>query len=301
MRRYQTAALSVLVLAVASPAARADIIGVTFGGTASPVVRIDPATGVGSAIGPSGFPALNSLAEDRAGTLYSAVDSPPGSPPHLITINPATGAGTMVATLSFGAVVPDVRGLAFSGADVLYAINNTGPVGGQNPDDLFRVDVATGVGTLIGATGRNGVQSITFSAAGILYGWDVGGMDSAGLGLVTIDPATGLATDVNPAVGDGGLLIQGLAFAPDGRLFGVSAAAAAVMPDTLFTIDAATGAASPVGSGGYTDVRGIAFAGAVPEPSAAVLFAAGAVGVLAYARRHRVSGASQKRSDSRVH
>src|SRR5262245_3781333 len=125
MQRSKTAALSILVLVVTAPAARADLIGVSFGGPASPVVRIDPATGVGSAIGVSGFPALNSLAESRAGTLYSAVDSPPGSPPHLITINPATGAGTMVATLNFGAVVPDVRGLAFSGADVLFAINNT--------------------------------------------------------------------------------------------------------------------------------------------------------------------------------
>ncbi len=291
MQRYQTAVVSMLVLAVTSPAARAEIIGVSFGflGSASPVVRIDPATGVGSVLGVSGFPAMNALAENRAGILYSAVDNPPVSPPHLITINPVTGAGTMVATLNFGTVLPDVRGLAFSGADVLFAINNTGPIGGANPDDLFRVDVATGMGTLIGATGRNGVQSITFSSSGILYGWDVGGMGLPGLGLITIDPATGLATDVNPTVGDGGLFMQGITFAPDGRLFGVSAAAATVMPDTLFAIDAGTGMVSPIGSGGYTDVRGIAFVGgAIPEPSATVLFGLGTVGLLAYAWRRRI-------------
>jgi hypothetical protein len=288
MQRYKTAALSILALVIMSPVARAEIIGVSFGipGTDSLVVRIDPATGAGSVIGLSGFRVLNSLAENSSGTLYSAGNQPPIGGPHLITINPNTAAGTLVATLNFGAVTPDVRALAFSSADVLFAINNTGPAGGLNPDDLFRVDVVTGIGTLIGATGRTGVQSTAFSASGILYGWDVNA-DTPGFGLVTIDTVTGMATDVNPAVGDGGLLIQAIGFSPDGTLFGVSAAAAAVMPDTLFTIDPATGVASSVGSGGFTDIRGIAFGAAIPEPSATALFCLGTFGLLAHAWRRR--------------
>jgi hypothetical protein len=288
MRRY-TAVWSTLFVAFVAPAARADIIGVSFGflGTDSRVVRIDPTTGAGSVIGVTGFPAMNSLAENSAGTLFSVVDNPPIALPRLITIDPNTGAGTVVSTLNFGSVVPDVRGLAFSPADVLFAINNTGPIGEANPDELYHVDVATGIGTLIGPTGRHGLQSIAFSPAGVLYGWDVGGPTGVvGLGLVTIDPVTGQATDVNPAVGDGGLLIQGIAFAPDGTLFGVSGAAAAVMPDTLFAINPATGVATPIGSGGYSDVRGIAVT-VIPEPSAAVLASLGALATLACTRRRR--------------
>src|SRR5262245_38578334 len=109
MQRYVAAVLSILILVVAAPGARAEIIGVSFAflGSNSSVVRVDPVTGVGSVIGVSGFPAMNSLAENSSGTLYSAVDNPPGSAPQLITIDPNTGAGTLVATLNFGAVVPD--------------------------------------------------------------------------------------------------------------------------------------------------------------------------------------------------
>ena len=113
MQRYTTAALSVVLLVSMSPVARADIIGVSFAflGADSQVVRIDPATGVGSVIGVSGFPAMNSLAANSAGTLFSVVDNPPAVP-NLFTINPNTGAGALVATVNFGAIVPDVRGLA---------------------------------------------------------------------------------------------------------------------------------------------------------------------------------------------
>jgi hypothetical protein len=104
-------------------------------------------------------------------------------------MNPNTGRGTKVATLNFGDVIPDVRGLAFSPGGVLFAINNTGPPGGANPDDLFAIDVGTGVGTLIGRTGFTGVQDLAFAPDGTLYGWDISA------GLLTIDPLTGRVLD----------------------------------------------------------------------------------------------------------
>ena len=67
------------------------------------------------------------------------------------------------------------------------------------------MNVATGVGTLIGSTGLEALVSITFSSGGTLYGWD------GTVGAVTINTATGLATDVNPNQG-GTLNIQGIAF-----------------------------------------------------------------------------------------
>lgn len=96
------------------------------------MVTINASTGVGAAIGNSGFAGLNSLAVNNSGTIYSAVDTFGATTWPLVTINPSTGAGTSVATLNFGSVRPDVRGLAFSAGNVLFAVNDTGPAGGYS-------------------------------------------------------------------------------------------------------------------------------------------------------------------------
>ena len=57
--------------------------------------------------------------------------------------------------------------------------------------------------------------------------------------LLTVDPATGLATRVDPTTPPQGQL-DALAFAPDGRLFGVKT--------SLFQIDPSTGVRSLIGS-----------------------------------------------------
>jgi hypothetical protein len=214
------------------------LIGASWSGTNSPVVKIDRNTGAGTVIGLSGFPVLNSLAKNQVGTVYSASGN------KLITINLLTGAGTQVATLNFGEKPSDVRGLAFSPKDVLYAVINDDGPGGIGPDYLYTVNVTSGVATLVGATGLTGVQSLTFSASGILYGWDIG------KGLLTINTGTGAATVVNPAPGSIPN-IQGIAFAPDGTLYGAR--------EGLYTINPATSGCTLVGSGGYSDVRGIEF------------------------------------------
>jgi hypothetical protein len=253
--------------------AGADLIGVGFGGN---VFRINETTGVGVTVGSSGFATLNSLASNSSGVLYSAEDDPSRTQ-RLVTINPATGAGTAGAVLNFGAVNPDVRALAFSPSDVLFAANNTGPIGQLNPDDIFTINVATGVATLVGPTGRSGIQGLDFGPGGVLYGWDVDA------GLVTINTSTGVATDVNPLI-EGTSAIQSIVFTSDGRLFGAR--------EALFTISPATGAFSVIGSGGYTDVRGIEIFGpaAVPEPSALLLIASPVAALAMYAwRRRRVT------------
>ncbi len=238
---------------MANPAAAGSgtLLGVSFDLTDSPVVTINEGTGMGALVGPAGFPKLNAMSRDSSGTFYSAVDDPfTGASQDLITINPTNGVGTSVATLNFGQVTPDVRGLAFSQNDVLFALNNTGPAGGLNPDDLYRINAGTGTGALVGATGLTDLQGLAFSSTGTLYGWDIT------IGLVTINPLTGMATDVNPNVnGIGG--IQGIAFAQDGKLYGAR--------DSLYEINPATGQFSLIGSGGYSDVRGIAEVPPEPE------------------------------------
>lgn len=243
--------------------AQADLIGVTWSGD---VVEIDAATGAGSLIAPSGFSSLNSMATNSAGSIYSANAG-------LVTLDPLSGLGSAAANLGAIGDGTSIRGLAFSAADALYAINNgDGPGSIACCDDLYLIDANTGGSAFVGDTGFSGIQGLSFASDGVLYAWDIGA------GLLTIDPFTGNTTDVNAVEGGTGA-IQTLAFDEGGTLYGAG--------NALYTIDLASGAFVSVGSGDYSDVRGIAFiegspdpgVPTVPEPNTAVLIALGLAGL----------------------
>jgi hypothetical protein len=236
-------AIAAFVILVGHCEALAQVIGVSWSDTNSRVFKIDRATGAGQEIGLSGTVRLNSLAENSAGKLYSVGGAADNA---LVTINPTTGAATVVATLTSN----DIRGLAFTSNDTLYGILNGGSI--NTPDKLVTINVNTGTVSLIGSALGPGMQALDFSPAGVLYGWDVNGA-----GLVTINTTTGAATDVNPSIG-GSTNVQGLAFAGDGSLYGAA-------DNFFYTINVATGAATLVGTGSYTDIRGLAIL--VPEPN----------------------------------
>jgi hypothetical protein len=221
--------------------------GVLFNSTNAPLVQIDATTGATSVVGLSGFGGLNSLSADSNGRLFAA-----GGLNQLVELNTTTGVGTAVGTLNMGAESPDIRALAFSTSGTLYAIQNTGNSSTTTIDELWTIDVTTGQTTFVGPTNRTGIQGMDFAPDGTLYGWDVG----VTVGLVTINPVTGAARDVNGAVG-GSTGIQTLAFSPEGVLFGGR--------EQLFTVNPSTGSTTLVGSLGG-DVRGFDF---IPEPSAA--------------------------------
>ena len=216
------------------------LVGCSQGGS---LFRIDPTTGVGSVIGPIGVIGTNSMAKDANGAIYSADTL------KLIRIDPQTGAGTVARALQ---TATDIRGLAFSPAGVLYAIRNGGDPGAVDvPDDLVTIDTGTGAVTLVGSTGLSSLQALEFAPNGTLYAWDLGD------GLVVVNPSTGAGGIVNPTYKPSAD-IQGLAFGPNCVLFGAR--------DALYTINQSTGVETLVGSGGYTDVRGIEFVEDVEEP-----------------------------------
>jgi hypothetical protein len=256
--------LAVLSLLLAIPRiASADLIGVTWGGfdaTGSLVVRIDSTTGDAISATPSGAFGLNSLAGDSSGTLYShtSFDN------RLYTIDPGTGVATPGAALS---TLLDIRSLAFSPDGTLYAIDKPGDIDSIN--GLYTINVATGVVTFIGPTGKPGLQGLDFSPEGTLYGFDFSS------GLATLNTTTGLATTVNPALGFPGVDIQSLVFGPDGVLYGGR--------ESLYTIDRTTSLSTFVGTNNY-DIRGLESA-AVPEPASLWLVVSGAAAL--WMRRRR--------------
>lgn len=225
----------VTALACAAPSAAQDMVAVSWSGDST---AIDSATGAGTSLGFSGFSSVNSMAKDPGtGKLYANSNN------LIIEIDPLTGLGSLVATTSlsnFG-----IRGMAFLGS-TLYAVVDGGP------DALYTIDLSTGSTTFIGSTGFFGMQGLT-EAGGVLYGWEIGTGSGFGVGLVTINPATGAATDVDVNNGGSGFEVQTLCSDSVGNLWGAS--------DALYTVDKVTGLTSLVGSGGYSDVRGIEFAG----------------------------------------
>ena len=192
------------------------------------------------------------------GTLYGT-DAFNGN---LITIDPATGAASVVGPLGAGPIpslaVDPLTGIIYAG-------------GGGGIPDIFTVDPATGAATFVGDTGLGiaAVEGLDFNAAGTLYA-SVNIAGSGGTGadhLAIINKATGAATVVGPygsctgvtipSTAGGSCTIEGMAgiaFDAAGNLWGSHRVGAAGAVG-LYRINVATGAATFVapfldGSGG---------------------------------------------------
>ena len=249
------AVIATVLSLLPTTSASAGFIGVSWDGD---VYSINESTGSGSLIGASGWSQLNSMAMDRSGRFLTATR---GSSSRIVEIDPVTGKGT----LFHAPFLDDIRAMAYSPDGILYAIQDVGAVHSV----LYILDLSVPFGDsdvvkFVGQSTIGGIQGMTFAPDGTLYAWSVSS------GLITMDPDTAEATDVNDR-SDGSSEIQSLAFAPDGTLYGVH--------NALFTLDTTTGGLNLVGRGGYEEVRGFEW---IPSPGTLMVFAlAGAF------RRHR--------------
>ncbi len=206
-----------------------------------PVGTVDTVTGTWTPLGNAGFDSCNSMARNAAGDYYTVGTS--GAETVLITIDPATGAGSQVAVLN-----PElsVRAMAFSLSGVLYVVGDASP-----EDQLWAFDPATGNGTMVGAMGFGSVQGLAFDfLGGTLYATD------NTQGLLTVDAATGAATNVNGSA-DGTSEVQTITVLPGGEIFGIR--------NDVYSIDPVTGVFTQVTfAGTFPDLRGADFVGPVP-------------------------------------
>lgn len=139
--------------------------------------------------------------------------------------------------------------LALAAAPALAAVGTGYSVQSDGNQKLYRIDLATGVATPVGASGFEGIEGLAFDpGCKKLYG-----VDDVKDRLVTCDLKTGGCT----TVGSLGLDITdtGLAFANDGRLF--MSTDAPKNPLRFFALDPGTGAAAWIGNQG-TEVTGLA-------------------------------------------
>ena len=138
---------------------------------------------------------------------------------------------------------PPPPGVA-SGQTVLYGVTGVN----HGASSLYTVNTSTGLATLVGATGFNGVSALAFAPNGItLYG-EANASPTSPRTLITINTSTGAGTAIGAAAISSNF--ADIAFRSDGVLFGVNG------NGNLYTINTSTGAATLVGHPGTPFVGG---------------------------------------------
>lgn len=224
----------------------------------------------------------------------------------LITINPTTGAGTVVGSTGFSLL--DTVELRSDGS--LVAVDGSGPAGGNR---LIRIDPLTAAGSLIRTVVEYFYIEGLASGNGNLYATADTQNDGGANRLIVLDPFTGIPTEdigsfginapsiddvdglaispagelfgtdllnkrllrINSTTGAGTHIaflsewVAGLDFSDDGRLFGttMSSIGAAGGASRLVTINTTNGAITDIGAVGFSNVWGIVFV-SKPQPAA---------------------------------
>ena len=173
------------------------------------------------------------LPDSRAqfGVCYGATgSSEPTNPGSLITIDPLTGAGTLVGPTGIvGDEGPSVPTLAIKSTGEMYAL------GADSSSDLYLVNASTGTAAFIAATGLASPDALAFDANDVLYA--VANNNN----LYTVNITTGTTSLIGPM----GFTTKALSNDPtDGTMYGSS------VDDRIYTVDLATGASTLVGSTG---------------------------------------------------
>lgn len=155
--------------------------GTLYGISSITLFKINPLTAATTVIGDFGVANMNALAVRSDGTLFAAGVN------RVYTINPTTGAATALPSFldEFGGPFRSSGDLEFDPAGNLYLTSNAF----ANDNDLVLVDQATGLGSFIGETTKAGIEGLAFTD-GKLFG-----LANREQQVITIDPATGLASD----------------------------------------------------------------------------------------------------------
>jgi parallel beta-helix repeat protein len=127
---------------------------IATGAPTIPLGRLDPATGVVTFLGLTGFPFVVGLQFDADfRTLYAITSHQ--IPPVLVSLDPATGQGTAIAQTDLPA---RATAMAFTADGRLVVAGSDG--------NLYQLDPRTGASTLIGPTGVDTINSMTLRVIG---------------------------------------------------------------------------------------------------------------------------------------
>jgi hypothetical protein len=214
------------------------------GSNTSSVFTIDRTTGLATLVGASGLgDGVSGIRFDpQSGTMYGILGST-CTGARLITIDTATGAGTVVGTLA-GAGFDGGTGVFCGGGSdaIAFAPDGTLYAGGYSlgATSLLRLDKTTGA-VLEAHPTPGHLAGMAFDPSGAL--WASHGNSSFSFELHTIDPSTGGETSTLTLSEP--VIVSDLAFAADGTLY-----ASLPSENNLATVDTASGLVTRIGSFG---------------------------------------------------
>jgi hypothetical protein len=182
------------------------LTGVLYGATGNAgavdalLVTINPATALVTVVGAfnagptnsSGTPTtMGDLAFDSAGNLFGVATI---GGPNLYSINPLTGQATLVGPNGVSTSTTG-GGLAISSAGTFYGTPTASRFGTYNSG----TGAFTNIANPAKPTGGGGYGALEFDGS-TLYGLNVGAGSPPPTALVTIDPATGVVTNVGTSI-----------------------------------------------------------------------------------------------------
>jgi streptogramin lyase len=210
-----------------------------------------------------------------------------GRTPALFEVDPATGGVNLLvqsatAAAKVAAMAPLPNGNLLAHDNELGFVQINGTTLATTPFPMTASNGATAMS----------IGAMALSPGGQIYAWAHGyTLTGVYQGLFKVDPAAralqgiGLFEGRTSSIG-----FQGMAFTPDGRLFGVTEINAGsggepLLPNALYELNLQTGqAAFVMQRPELADVRGIVF---VPEPGTPLVLLAAGAATLLRRRRHR--------------
>ncbi len=218
-------------------AAQANVIyGVTGVQSGGILLTVNPGSGVGSSVGPSGFSQLNGLSVRPSNNqLYATITSSPVT--QLVRVNASAGDAYTVPPIP----IANIRSLAFDLDDVLYCSGTDGK--------LYKYDVTTGDTTLVGSTGISNLYGMSINPVNrSLWGINISGA------VYKIDKQTAVSQSVGTT---GQSTNADIAFSKTGVLYGLSGIGNAV--NKLLMIDTTNGTSTIIGTDlGFAGTNGLA-------------------------------------------
>ena len=229
------------------------------------LLHFDVNTNVLTTVGSIGFGDVRGIAYDHTtDTLYGvsrSVSGNPGIPPRLITIDPNTGAGSLVTGAAFLSVGSNTAEISVNASGDLFGLGRVGSL--ATPNTILDVNTGTGVASVINAGGitTTSVGGLAFDhMTGTLYSSSYFGI------LSTVDPITGIET----SLGSMSSQVARIAFDQDtGIMYGVTSSSS----PTLEIVDPGSLATTNIYSFGSTNqVYAItSITRTIPEPASGCL------------------------------
>jgi hypothetical protein len=248
------------------------IYGSAYTGPGSPasLYNVNPNTGASTLIGAIGFNQVGAIDFNiTSGVLYGVGKRTSDGTQVLLTINPATGAGTEVGPTALSV---DLQDISFRNSDgVLYA---------YAAGDIYTISTITGTATLVGNAGDAFPQGngLAFSPLDTLYKADNASLRSINQVTGGATVVTGLSYPIS------GSRANGMDFDNATGILWASVTTGSGGTNYLATINVSNGNVTDIGA---TQHGMDALTIVVPEPSPMTLAGVSLVGLLATLRRKK--------------